>query len=207
MCVCAGGATSPRSSGGWTEAWTQENLGDGQQMVNKPQVESQENTSEIKHERNPSEQLEGNGPHRCRCCAAACFWPEPPSHPGSSTAPSGFGCAAGSEALSADRPPTQVHCGYQRNSNVQRNSSQEASVRLAFITCGLPRASSCSSRLDLAKVTSAPNRSYSLHERSNSWKEKQPAPRSGDWERFPHSFLLVFLLNSKLRMDQLSSAS
>lgn len=83
------------------------------------------------------------------------------------------------------------------------------SFRLAFITCGLPKASSCSSRLDLAKVTSAPNRSYSLHERSNSWKEKQPAQRSGDWERkwFPHSFLLVFLLNSKLRMDQLRSAS
>lgn len=38
-------------------------------------------------------------------------------------------------------------------------------------TCGLPKASSCSSKLDLARVTSALNLSYSLQERSNSWNE------------------------------------
>lgn len=46
---------------------------------------------------------------------------------------------------------------------------------VGFITCGLPKASSCSSKLDLANVTSAPNLSYSIHERSNSWNESQPA--------------------------------
>lgn len=36
-------------------------------------------------------------------------------------------------------------------------------------TWGLPSASSCSSKLFLARVTSPSNLSYSLHDRSNSW--------------------------------------
>lgn len=48
------------------------------------------------------------------------------------------------------------------------------------VTCGLPRASSCSRRLVLARVTSASSRSYSLQLRSSSCEQHS---MMGEWLR------------------------
>lgn len=48
------------------------------------------------------------------------------------------------------------------------------------VTCGLPRASSCSSRFVLASVTSASSRSYSLQLRSSSCEQHS---MMGEWLR------------------------